>query len=310
MKKAILFLVLTFGLLLALSACGETAATSTPAGTTAGITSSITTIGPGASTTAAFTSTTTTLAPTAAPTLTQSASPVVLPSPTAVPAHVIVIDPGHGGIDWGAFHTNADNKIDMKEKEVTLQLGLKAAEILRADGFKVVLTRTQDELVNNPARDLNNNGKVDQDDDQLARILIANENKADLFLSIHLNSSELKNKVGGMETWYTAQRPFGDQNKRFAQLVDQETAAAMKSISFETINRGARPDTEMPGPADEHIFVLGPPSRNHAKSTMMPGVLTEALFITNDNEVNVLRDPKNISLLASAYAKAIEEYFK
>ncbi len=308
MKKAIFFLVLIFGLMLALGACGETAATSTPANVTADITLS-TTVGLSATTTLAATATApTTLAPT--PTLTQLSTPTVLPSPTAVPARVIVIDPGHGGIDWGAFHTNADNKIDMKEKEVTLQLSFKTAEILRADGFKVILTRTQDELANNPARDLNQNGKVDQDDDQLARILIANENKADLFFSIHLNSSELKNKVGGMETWYTAERPFGDQNKRFAQLVDQHTAAAMKAIGFETINRGARPDTEMPGPADEHIFVLGPPSRNHSEATMMPGVLTEALFVTNDNEVNVLRDPKNINLIANAYAKAVEEYFK
>ena len=304
-------MVLTLGLMLTLGACSEIVGTATPAGANADTTITIntSTVGLNVTTTEAVTATVTTLV---APTFTSTQLPIptVLPSPTAVPAHVIVIDPGHGGIDWGAFHTNTDNKIDMKEKEITLQLGLKTSEILRADGYKVILTRTQDELVNNPARDLNHNGKVDQDDDQLARILIANENKADLFFSIHLNSSELKNKVGGMETWYTAERPFGDQNKRFAQLIDQNTVAAMKAIGFETINRGARPDTEMPGPADEHIFVLGPPSRNHAESTMMPGVLTESLFITNDSEVNILRDPKNINQIASAYAKAIEEYFK
>lgn len=276
-----------------LAACSQTAATPTVVVPT---------------TTVAATPTNTVTATSAPPTLAATPTPEA-PSPTPVPAKVIVIDPGHGGIDWGTFHTNANGKIDLKEKDVTLQLGLQTADLLRAAGYKVVLTRTQDQLADNPPTDVNGDGKVDPFDDLQARVNVANENKADLFLSIHINSASPDNKLRGVETWYCKDRPFGEASKRFADLLQQHTLAALKSLNYDTVDRGAHDDLALDNSGD-HIFVLGPTTKNHSSVTMMPGALNEALFISNDTEAALLQKPQVIDALANAYAAAVQDYFR
>jgi N-acetylmuramoyl-L-alanine amidase len=252
-----------------------------------------------------------TASPNNSKTKTAVGSPTLIPSPspeptaTHLPAHIVVIDPGHGGIDWGTFHTDADGKIDLKEKDVTLALALKTAEILKAAGFTVILTRTDDTYYND--KDYNGDGKIDQYDDLQARVNIANDNKAELFLSIHENSSD-DGDVGGTETWYSTDRPFTDKSKAFADLVQKETIAGLKTINYDSNNRGAADDLGIDKNGD-HIFVLGPMTRNHQSATEMPGALTESLFITNDTEATILSSNKGVAAIAGGYAKAVEEYF-
>ena len=203
----------------------------------------------------------------------------------ASPVHLIAIDPGHGGDDPGTSHATNGN-IDLLEKELTLQIALKTADILHADGYKVVLTRSQDKSPNDPPRDLNADGQIDQYDDLQARINIANNAKADLFLSIHINSSDLGNEVGGFETWYCADRPFSANSKRFAELVQQYSLQNLKALGYDAQNRRVDDDVNLDGSGD-HIFVLGPMDKLHTNATQMPGALTEALFISNDTEANL-----------------------
>ena len=92
------------------------------------------------------------------------------PEPRRDPTQkIIVIDPGHGGIEQGAVGPTG-----LQEKDVTLDLArrLKALLQTRPASISVVLTRDEDRLVG-----------LDE------RTAIANHNQADLFLSIHLNAS-------------------------------------------------------------------------------------------------------------------------
>src|SRR4051812_47285885 len=192
-RLCVIFAVLSL-LLCLLVACGETAATPNP----------------DAASLPSFNSTEADmLLNTVTPTL---AEPTATSTPLP-PAHVVIIDPGHGADDWGTFHTDSNDQPDILEKDIVLKIGQKIAAQMDPATYKVVLTRTTDSSPNNPPQDFNGDGKIDQIDDLQARINIANENKGEIFLSLHINSSELGNEVSGLETWYTADRPFGAQSR-------------------------------------------------------------------------------------------------
>jgi len=96
-----------------------------------------------------------------------------LSQPTWAAPFRVVIDPGHGGADYGTIFKGAggiQNRIT--EKEITLQLAIEIAAQLRKQSFWVALTREKDQDLPLPAR-----------------TAFANKNKADVFLSIHLNSA-------------------------------------------------------------------------------------------------------------------------
>lgn len=238
-----------------------------------------------------------------------TATPVPAPTSTPLPpAHVVIIDPGHGADDWGTFHSDSDDRPDILEKDIVLKIGLKIATQLDPASFKVVLTRTTDASPNNPPKDFNGDGAIDQVDDLQARINIANENKGDLFLSLHINSSELGNEVGGLETWYAGDRPFAAQNQKFAELVQQKNLDSLNAVGYKAQNRKVEDDANL-DESGQDIFVLGPDVGEHRGATNMPGALTELLFITNDHEAALLNDDKVQDKLAEGLASAIKEYF-
>ena len=92
-------------------------------------------------------------------------------------APLIVIDPGHGGMDEGC---SRDGK---EEKEYNLEMSLMLKEKLEELGFRVILTRSGDEEVG-----------------LSERVQIATGIKADMFISIHQNASECT-EAEGVETW-------------------------------------------------------------------------------------------------------------
>jgi N-acetylmuramoyl-L-alanine amidase len=290
-----LILVVISLLLLTLAACGESGSTPTPE--SAGqipVNFSQPTL--------AFNALPTTLAapiPTSTP----------VPSPTPqIPPHVVIIDPGHGADDWGTFHSDANGQPDILEKDIVLKIGQKIASQLDPAHFKVVLTRTTDNSPNNPPQDFNGDGKIDQVDDLQARINIANENKGELFLSLHINSSELGNEVDGLETWYCADRPFAAQSQKFAELIQAKSLESLSAAGYTAQNRRVGDDIALEGD-EQHIFVLGPDTGDHTAATNMPGALAETLFISNDREAALLNDDKVQDKLAGGFAAAIKEYF-
>ena len=108
----------------------------------------------------------------------------------------IVIDPGHGGLETGA-----KGKFGTLEKEITLAIGLKLAEIVRQTrASNVVLTRERDV-------------DVSLED----RSAIANNNKATVFISIHVNGSYRKG-AAGPETYFLSKDATDEESRRLAFL--------------------------------------------------------------------------------------------
>ena len=95
------------------------------------------------------------------------------------PVQTVVVDPGHGGRDPGATGLGG-----LREKDVNLRLSHLLAKRLRAEGFEVVLTRTDDRYL-----------------DLEERTVIAESTRADLFISIHANASRRK-RTKGIEIYY------------------------------------------------------------------------------------------------------------
>ena len=109
--------------------------------------------------------------------------------------HTIVIDPGHGGMEPGAL-----GKYGTREKDVALAIGLKLKDIIEKNlPVRVVLTRENDVSIS-----LEN------------RAAIANYNKSDLFISIHISS--FRKDAHGSETFFLSREATDDEARRLAYM--------------------------------------------------------------------------------------------
>jgi N-acetylmuramoyl-L-alanine amidase len=173
--------------------------------------------------------------------------------PTAIPdaAKVVCLDPGHGGDDLGAVREADGGMPEMRESTINLAMARNLAARLVDRGFEVVLTRETDSRVNPDNADVNGDGKVatgvtsTQLDDLQARINICNEARANLLLSLHINSSDNPLEKG-YEVVYTADREFGDENQRLAQLIHDELGRQMAAAGYEATPRGIIDDITLP----------------------------------------------------------------
>lgn len=217
---------------------------------------------------------------------------------------LVVIDPGHGGKDIGANRTFPDGYF-MKESDLNLKIALKLASRLRSKKFEVILTRETDAPVNNPARDRTGDGVASGADELQARVDAANNAKADLFVSVHLNSAA--SQMGGTEVFYCPDHPFADKSRKMAELLQNSLLDGIRSLGYNPPNRGVKVDTE--SAARTHLYVLGPKTSIIAKPIAVPSVLGEALFISNLREGELLRDDKTLDTIAEAYARAVVQYF-
>ena len=228
----------------------------------------------------------------------------------------IFLDPGHGGIDGGAIHRNARGVVDLEEEDVNLAIALKTAELLRADGYRVILSREKDVR---PGRDkdVNGDGRITHRDGLQAAVDAANESDADIFISMHSNANRDPD-VSGVEVYYCADRDTADKSRRLAGLVKDNLLKALKDIDYKATDRGVKDDKVLfRGRA--HLFVLGPARTSgwgrsrrssHPRATEMPGVLGEGLFLSNDVEARLLASKEGQLALARGYAAAVVAYFE
>lgn len=216
----------------------------------------------------------------------------------------VVVDPGHGGADIGANRTFVDGFV-MKESDLTLQVAQKLAGLLQRDGFTVVLTRNGNTSANNPPIDRTGDRLISTADDLQARIDVANKAEADLFVSIHFNAAA--SQMGGTEVFYCPDRPFADKSRKMAELLQQNLLQRIRALGYDPADRGVKVDTQ--SAARTHLYVLGPKTSIIAKPINVPSVLGEALFITNQQEGQLLRDERTLDAIAMAYWQAITQYF-
>ncbi len=131
----------------------------------------------------------------------------------SLPSGTIVIDPGHGGPYIGS----ASPSQQVIEKHAVLELALLLADRLRAKGFTVVLTRTGDYALD--PRDLINDLKM--------RAYVAREVKADILVSLHLNSSP-NEKIRGYEVYVPYEDKFPLKSYALASAIHYDLSHEVK----------------------------------------------------------------------------------
>jgi N-acetylmuramoyl-L-alanine amidase len=231
--------------------------------------------------------------------------PLAHPRPidrAAIPLSIktIVIDAGHGGEPG----TTAASGIT--EKEITLDVALRLRRLLKNAPFKILLTRETDRAIS-----------------LQKRVSFANDNKADLFLSIHVNWME-PHSIRALETYYvgptddpTALKLASRENqdsgyslsdyKKILEKIyvdarrheSHALARTMQSQLFHAL-RTRNPELENRGVKTAPFVVL--------IGTQMPAVLIEVACLSNPDEADLLTKEDYRENIAVALAKGIRNY--
>jgi len=230
---------------------------------------------------------------------------------------VVFLDAGHGGIDTGAIgHTRAGRPI--VEKDVTLAVVKLVTARLRGAGFRVVVSRTTDDEVRVTGAG-DRNGRLFTPlgvrRDVLARIRCANVARANVLMSVHMNSFSDK-REGGAMTVYDPDRAFSAKNRRFAFLVHTRIMAPYRKARLSVDDRHVVRDTDTGGSALTaegarygHLILIGPKYGTFVpEPSNMPGAIAEPLFLTRASEGDIAASSNGQALLADAIADAVEAF--
>jgi N-acetylmuramoyl-L-alanine amidase len=226
--------------------------------------------------------------------------------------YLVVVDAGHGGPDNGMTGPIGGGP-RLVEKDITLAVAKLLAQELRDSGVDVLMTRTTDTLIA-----LSDRGRI------------ANRNKGDVFVSVHVNATGSRSSAAarerGFETYFLAEAKSEDAlrvERMENEAVRFETGAyAPKGdpLSFiindmaqnehlresndlaETIQQGLK--TFHPGPS------RGVQQANFAvlRGSYMPAVLVEIGFGTNPDEAEYLSEYSNQRDIAASIARSVLEY--
>jgi N-acetylmuramoyl-L-alanine amidase len=219
---------------------------------------------------------------------------------------LVVIDPGHGGIDPGAIGSKKT-----REKDVVLAYGLKLRDILRSKGqIDVIMTRTDDKFLS--LKD---------------RVRIARENEADLFIAVHADT--VRGPAARGATIYTLSEKASDaeaealaQKENRADIIggldldtesEEVTDILIDLVQRESKNHSLffakRAVTEMQGVTR----FTGKPMRSAGfvvlKAPDVPSVLVELGYLSSREDEKQLTSAEWRAKVAGAMAKAIEKYF-
>lgn len=193
-------------------------------------------------------------------------------------APIVIIDPGHGGIDGGAVSESG-----VIEKEINLKIADNIRDLFSMSGIKCILTRETDiELVPQ-----NGAGSSRKRSDLLARIEIGNSYDNAIFISIHQNKYP-SSRLTGMQVFYSKNNP---DSRTLAQCV--------KSANFSLIDTGNKREIK---PAGREILILD--------NLEIPAVLVECGFLSNATEAKKLSDASYRKKLAFMIYRAIYDYLE
>jgi N-acetylmuramoyl-L-alanine amidase len=238
---------------------------------------------------------------------------VIAPAPPVQPKlprlgnkKIVVIDPGHGGVDPGTIAADGTY-----EKHVTLQLAQELQRRLNQTGrYRVLMTRTDDSFI--ALRD---------------RVQFAHDAGADLFISLHADSIHDKTIRGG--TVYTlsqtasdkeAEELAADENK--SDLIagidlsgenEQVTSILIDLAQRETMNHSATFAQVLVGELGQTVAMHRNGHRfagfRVLKAPDVPSVLLEAGYLSNRQDEQMLRSPAGRTKLIDSVARALDRYF-
>lgn len=190
--------------------------------------------------------------------------------PLVAPKAFIMLDPGHGGSDTG---TQSISKPRYQEKSLNLVTAKFLRHYLTQMGYKVELTRETDHFVTLEKRSQ-----------------MANEKEPAIFVSIHYNSAPSLD-AKGVEVFY-----YQDKGQKDRMLASKKLAQnVLKSVLVYT-------KAESRGIKQGNFAVI--------RETKMPAILVEGGFVSNEEELQKLKDPTYLKKVAWGIAKGIDHYFK
>ena len=212
------------------------------------------------------------------PVISAPAAPIVISegglSPQAVngslSGKLIVVDPGHGGTDSGARDEFRSGHV--YEKDITLAIGRRLRDTLERSGATVLMTRNDDTLPS-----------------VMARPMLANSHHADLFVSIHCDSSGGQNTHSGTTVYFhahsgTCRQMAADIGRR----VSETAGIGYNGIKSDTIR-----------------FVTG---FGVLRGSMMPAVLVETGYMNNDSDLAKLRDDAIQQKIAEGITAGLKDF--
>ncbi len=190
---------------------------------------------------------------------------------------VIVIDPGHGGIDGGT------SRGELLEKDINLDISMKLKTHLEEKGYKVVLTREEDISLDS----LSSSGDSRHQRDLRARVDIINASKAGLFLSIHGNCHWRNVNADGSIVFYGTKYP---QSETLAYCLQR----ALNNMVVDGRKRTVH------DPQTGEFYLL--------KYTNVPGAIIETAFLSNAEEQRLLGTEEFKDGIAEAIANGVSKY--
>ena len=223
----------------------------------------------------------------------------------------IVLDPGHGGSDQGSIGSGG-----LMEKDVTLAIALKLGDLirrdpaLRRDNVRVVLIRDDDSRMSL--------------EDRAAK---ANSEGGDLYISIHINSHQVRSAYGA-ET-YILSLKASDEHARNVARIENEALANddggndsaesddLKLILFDVIHKKYIEESKFVAEVIQNEFHDNLQSRDRGvkqapfrvlKGVAMPAVLVEVDYISNPGKERLLRTDAYRTRIAESLLHAIKEY--
>jgi len=245
--------------------------------------------------------------------------------PTSGDRHeTVFLDAGHGGIDPGGVGTTQSGRT-IEEATETLPVELQVMQLLRARGYRVVVSRTTATTVLRLAPADVSGGVLSltgAHDDVAARDVCANDAHARVLVGIYYDAGASAADAGSL-TAYDPDRPFAASSLRLATLIQQDTVAAMDAQGWAIPDDGVQTDGSLGsfvGNPDgggiagaaasyDHLLLLGPGAPGFFTTpSQMPGAVIEPLYLTDPYEGSIADSPRGQQVIANGIATAIEQY--
>jgi len=252
-------------------------------------------------------------APTPAPTLAPTAPPTPTPRPTVSPSPIpiyhgspftVAIEAGHGGPHWFGGSGRGPDGTLMREKDLNLDVAKRLEALLDEAGYNAILIRDGDYTIM-PFYSWDYRGSLASETQ--ARVDVANALEADILVSLHFNGSS-DAAMGGTQTYYNPDRSFGAESYSLAFFVHDALIRALGETGYRVRDLGIRNDAEVGGdPSNAHSFLLG--TNAHFRPSLMPGIISEALFLSNAEDAAAIAGEDARQRMAEAYRQGIDAYF-
>lgn len=207
---------------------------------------------------------------------------------------LVLIDPGHGGIDGGA-----ENASGTCEKDINLAISRMLKEKLEEYDIRVEMTREEDRglytgVKNDGTEDMEIEGRRSirslKAEDLNARCDMMNDLEPDVFISVHLNSFKQDRSVCGAQVFFSPgdSQETGERSRQLAELIQQEFREQSGGVNQRTAMR------------KNDVLIL--------KNARVPAVIAECGFLSNLSEAALLTEESYQQELAESMKKGILAY--